>query len=79
MGANRDAFMESMKLQGIQTSIHYPPIHSFEAYRDFHHNPLPVTEDVARREVTLPLFPALTEDQVIMVAHAAREALMGKD
>jgi dTDP-4-amino-4,6-dideoxygalactose transaminase len=75
-GFNRDAFMEHMKLQGIQTSIHYPPIHSFEAYRDFPHNPLSVTEDVARREVTLPLFPALTEDQVLMVARVARTALM---
>jgi dTDP-4-amino-4,6-dideoxygalactose transaminase len=71
----RDAFMEQMKLQGIQTSIHYPPIHSFQAYLDIPHNLLPVTEEVASREVTLPLYPALTENQVRIVAQAVQGAL----
>ena len=71
----REAFMEEMKLQGIQTSIHYPPTHSFQAYADIPHQPLPVTEDVAAREVTLPLYPTLTGAQVSMVAQAVQNSL----
>ena len=45
--------MEEMKIEGIQTSIHYPPIHKFRIYMEGLHN-LPMTENVADREVTLP-------------------------
>src|SRR5512143_1137164 len=31
-GKNRARFIDSMKSQGIQTSIHYPPVHTFTAY-----------------------------------------------
>ena len=72
----RNEFMDHMKLQGIQTSIHYPPIHSFQAYADMPHLPLPDTEDVASREVTLPLFALLTQDQVRTVAQAVQGALI---
>jgi dTDP-4-amino-4,6-dideoxygalactose transaminase len=73
--APREAFMEQMKSQGIQTSIHYPPTHSFQAYADIPHRPLPVTEDVAAREVTLPLYPTLTDEQVSLVAQAVQSSL----
>ena len=74
---NRDAFMEGMKEQGIQTSIHYPPVHKFQAYSDINsskHN-LPLTEDIAGREVTLPLYPGMTDHQVETVAKAIRTVL----
>ena len=31
---DRQEFMLQMKAQGIQTSIHYPPVHLFQAYQD---------------------------------------------
>jgi dTDP-4-amino-4,6-dideoxygalactose transaminase len=71
----RESFMEQMKSRGIQTSIHYPPIHSFQAYSEIHHAPLPVTEDVASHEVTLPLYATLTEEQVMIVARSVQDAL----
>jgi dTDP-4-amino-4,6-dideoxygalactose transaminase len=74
---NRIRFMEQMKAQGIQTSIHYPPIHTFKAYveKGISSDNLPVTEDVASREVTLPLYPTMTENQAESVAQAVRVAL----
>lgn len=67
-GANRFQFIEHMRAAGIQTSIHYPPIHRFQAYREkFPDLQLPITEQAASREVTLPLFPTMTEDQVDFV------------
>jgi dTDP-4-amino-4,6-dideoxygalactose transaminase len=76
-GALRAAFMSALAAAGIQTSIHYPPIHRFSYYRqlwpaDFDHC-LPQTEDVATREVTLPLFPAMTPSQLAQVVQAVTE------
>ena len=73
---DRQNFMAEMKKQGIQTSIHYPPVHQFQAYRNrnFPHLSLEKTENLAAREVTLPLYPALKEDQVLMIARAAAAA-----
>jgi dTDP-4-amino-4,6-dideoxygalactose transaminase len=70
--------MEAMKARGIQTSIHYPPIHKFSAFQgsgEQRGQGLGVTEALAAREVTLPLYPALTQEQVRQVVDAVREAL----
>lgn len=71
----RPAFMSSMKEAGIQTSIHYPPIHKFSAYRSTIYNDLPITEDVCSREVTLPLFPSLGPQQEETVVRAVKAGL----
>jgi len=74
---NRSIFMENMKSQGIQTSIHYPPIHTFTAYNGGKDNYfLPQTEDIASREVTLPLYPSMLEVDVFSVAEAISQALI---
>ena len=75
---NRVAFMAHLRSQGIQSSIHYPPIHQFSAFRDEQISTrLPVTEDAGRREVTLPLFPTMTEQQVAAVVTTVRSGLAG--
>jgi dTDP-4-amino-4,6-dideoxygalactose transaminase len=75
-GVDRIKFMESMRNAGVQTSIHYPPIHQFTYYRQRYPGlSLPVTEKVAAREVTLPLYPGLGDDEVERVLSAAKEAL----
>ena len=74
--ADRQAFMESMKSQGIQTSIHYPPIHTFSAYAGLKPDRgLDITEEVAKREVTLPLYPALSNEDILTVVKAVQKAL----
>jgi dTDP-4-amino-4,6-dideoxygalactose transaminase len=72
-GVDRDGVRERMAAEGIQTSLHYPPVHRFT---DFEVDAdLPVTEDYARRAVTLPLFPAITEEQIGLVVEALTGAL----
>jgi dTDP-4-amino-4,6-dideoxygalactose transaminase len=81
VGYDRIGFMKHMKTNGIQTSIHYPPIHKFRTYSesgDALHN-LPVTEDAAGREVTLPLYPGLMDDNVSYVVQAVRSAIHKSD
>ena len=74
-GVNRFRFMEQMKSRGIQTSIHYPPIHHFQAYEQWRSASLPMTESVAAREVTLPLFPAMSEEDVRKVVLSVSKSL----
>lgn len=73
---NRQAFMEAMRNLGVQTSIHYPPIHTFSYYRQRYPGiSLPTTEAVASREVTLPLYPGMKDEDVDFVLSAIGEAL----
>ncbi len=76
-GSDRTRFMEAMKARGIQTSIHYPPVHLFRIYRSNGTKGgtvLPLTEQIASRQVTLPLYPAMTEADVKAVVQAVRDA-----
>ena len=78
-GTNRVEFMERMKSQGIQTSIHYPPIHKFTSYHEFGgqilSRRLPLTEDVASREVTLPLYPGMNDEDAFAVVQGISNSL----
>ena len=51
----------------IQTSMHYPPVHLFQHYSKLKKTSLPITEDIGRRLLTLPLFAKMSKDQVIRV------------
>jgi dTDP-4-amino-4,6-dideoxygalactose transaminase len=78
--SDRTRFMEAMKSCGIQTSFHYPPVHQFSIYDSggsgtpIH---LPITEEVASRQVTLPLYPAMSDTDVRAVVQAVQAALNG--
>jgi dTDP-4-amino-4,6-dideoxygalactose transaminase len=77
-GCERARFRASLVERGIQTSVHYPPIHRFRAYRTFAtRRMLPRTEAVAERLVTLPLFPHMSNDQVWAVTEAVASAAEG--
>ena len=59
---------------GVQTSVLYPAIHEFTAYSDVAGLSLPRAERVARAQLTLPLFPHLSDgDQDRVVASVRQE------
>ena len=65
----RDALAEVLKAEGVQTSIHYQPIHHFSAFRDTGERvSLPFTDAFASRELTLPLYPSLPRERVDHIA-----------
>jgi dTDP-4-amino-4,6-dideoxygalactose transaminase len=74
-GADRAGVRTALDEQGIQTSVHYPPIHTFSAYRADSRRPLPQTEAVAERLLTLPLHGRMTDDQADTVADALLQTL----
>lgn len=73
----RDGFRSHLsERHGVQTSIFYPAIHEFSAYRG--HYPaegLERTERAARSEVTLPLYPHMAAEDQDRVIAAVEEAL----
>jgi dTDP-4-amino-4,6-dideoxygalactose transaminase len=72
----RDATGELLKAAGIQTSVHYPPIHHFTAFRQAGRvADLPKTDEFAAREITLPLYPSLAPAQVDAIASAVLNGL----
>jgi len=59
---------------GIQTSVHYQPVHKFSQYSD-PASVLPVTEHVAALELTLPLFYGMQEAEVDYVCSSLMKIL----
>jgi dTDP-4-amino-4,6-dideoxygalactose transaminase len=73
-GVDRVAFRESLAARGVETSIHFPPVHGTPAYE----NPraaLPLTEAFAARAVSLPIFPQMEEWQTELVVEAVLGAV----
>ena len=66
---DRIKVIESMKADGIQTSIHYPAIQNFTAYQGVV-NSTPLAEFVTEHELTLPLYPTMTIEEVDLVCDA---------
>jgi dTDP-4-amino-4,6-dideoxygalactose transaminase len=63
-------------LHGIQTSLFYPAIHEFSAYVErFGEQTLERSEAAARCEITIPLYPHMTEHEQDRVVASLREAL----
>ncbi len=76
-GINRAALMNYLRERGIQTSIHYHPVHQFTYYqqmvsRDLH---LPYTETLGKRVLTLPLYPTMNKSDVDYVVKNLKEWL----
>jgi dTDP-4-amino-4,6-dideoxygalactose transaminase len=61
----RNLIGQALQAEGIQTSIHYNPVHRFSVFQKIMPGlDLPVTEAFASRELTLPLYPSLSSEQV---------------
>lgn len=65
---NRDLLINHLESAGIQTNIHYPtPPHLQGAYSEWANEQYPITEKIHREEVSLPMSPVLTDDEVDFV------------
>lgn len=75
-GCDRKTVIESLKAKGIQSSIHYPPFWGFTAYAgQFSPADTPVAAEICERELTLPLYPTMTDEEVDLVTAALLEAV----
>jgi len=72
---DRTRTIQALRERGIQTSIHYPAIQQFTAYRSLELGATPIANAISERELTLPLFPTMSADQVELVVRSLKEAL----
>jgi dTDP-4-amino-4,6-dideoxygalactose transaminase len=74
---NRQQFCQQLEQEGIATGIHYPvPVHLQPAcaHYGYQRGMLPVTEAVADRIVSLPMYPELTGEQMQIVVNAVKKS-----
>ncbi len=70
----RDELQKYLESKGIGTNIHYPiPPHKQECYKEWKDIELPVTERIHREELSLPMSPCLTDEQVAYVVDVINE------
>lgn len=60
----RDELRRYLHENGIQTSVHYPAVHRFSAFKEYYKGDLPITNYVTDAEITLPMYSSLKEDEV---------------
>ena len=78
---DRDGLRSWLDEQGIGTGIHYPlPIHQQKAMQAVEHRAaaMPVTEAACHSMLSLPMYPELTEDQVLHVAKSVMNYVEGR-
>jgi dTDP-4-amino-4,6-dideoxygalactose transaminase len=74
----RETLARHLKDNGIETGVHYPvPNHRQPAVEEVFGTqpPLPRTEDYTRRILSLPMFPAITQEEVLAVTDAIKSHL----
>jgi len=75
---DRQSFMSKLKEQGVQTSIHYPPVHLFSYYKKIlagsQARGLNNSEEYGRRVVTLPMHPLLKKKDIRKICDCIEES-----
>ena len=71
---NRDEFQKYLADNGIQTIIHYPtPPHKQEAYREWNHLSYPISEEIHRTIISIPISPVMIDEEVERVVEVVNE------
>lgn len=76
--ADRGQVFSEMRTAGIGVNVHYSPVHLHTFYRNtFGYGPglCPIAEAAAERILTLPIFPAMTDGDVDLIAKALSDSL----
>lgn len=76
----RQDFIREMVAHGIGVGVHYPALHLFTLYRKMGYKAgdFPNAERIGRSTVTLPLYPALSEDDIDRVCAACVQVLLNR-
>lgn len=69
MHPDRDGLQKYLADKGVSTLIHYPlPPHKQEAYKEWNYMSFPITEEIHNRELSLPISPVHTKEEIKYVA-----------
>ncbi len=76
----RATVIDSLTADGIGTSVHFIPLHMHPYYRrtyGYAVGDFPAAEDAFQREISLPIYPGLTDSDIERVVVSVRRALTG--
>ena len=72
--SRRDELQDFLLRKGVQTQVHYPiPPHQQKCMSEWNGLSLPITEKIHAEELSLPIGPELTDDEMAMVVDAINE------
>ena len=76
---DRDEFIQKLSAREIGTSVHFIPVplHPYFARLPLARGAYPMALDLYARIVSLPLYPAMSEEQIRHIAGCVREVLEG--
>jgi dTDP-4-amino-4,6-dideoxygalactose transaminase len=74
VGVDRQKMIDGLKQAGVQSSIHYPAIQEFTAYRECR-GEVPLAREISTRELTLPLYPTMTDAEVDYVCASLEQVI----
>jgi len=77
-GVDRSALQAKLQEKGISSMVYYPvPMHMQKAYTDsrYKEGDFPVTEELSRNVISLPMHTELTEDQLVYITQGVIDAL----
>jgi len=75
---NRDELAAHLQSKGIITAIHYKPVHLMSWYRKkygYKEGDFPIAEEIAKRVLSIPIYPDMTDEQVDYVIQAIKEGI----
>ena len=75
-GDTRDRLMQHLVGSGVMAKVYFHPVHLTQFYRNefgYRQGLLPVTERAASQVLTLPMYPALTDDEIDHVAQRVQD------
>ena len=74
-GIDRDVLVLRLREEGVGASVHFePPVHLQSFYRKrYKQDDLKITEKVSKHIITLPLYPALEEEEIAYIAGTANK------
>ena len=68
---NRDKFAKHLSVHGIGSVVHYPiPPHKQKAYKEWNKKTFPITEEIHKTIISLPLFPGMKQEDIYTVIAA---------
>lgn len=77
---DRDRVRDELARSGIDTGIHYPvPCHVQEGYRDHAVEPLPNAERASAEILSLPMYPHILDEQIVIVCERLNDLVVGSD
>ncbi len=79
LAIDRNAFIETLKRSGIGCSVHWRPLHLHPYYHQtFGWSPkdLPTASAVWQRLISLPIFPGMTNTEIVQVIEAVKRGCL---